>query len=268
VTQIEPAPARHRGGAVVLEAQGLSAGYGVNPVISGISLDVRPGQVVALLGPNGAGKTTTVKSLAGILKPLAGSVSVCGTTSWAPLHRRARTGLGYVSEERSVFMALTVAENLRVARADKKLAFDLFPELSRLAGRRAGLLSGGEQQMLALARTLGRRPAALIADELSLGLAPQVVDRLLAAVRQAADQEGLGAIIVEQQVKRALNVADYVYVLRRGQIRMHGTAQQLRLQVHELQDIYLSAQPHDGSGDPAPLEPAPGPQSPAVNETD
>jgi ABC-type branched-subunit amino acid transport system ATPase component len=242
LTHIRPSSARHPSSPVVLKAEGLSAGYGVNPVIANIDIDVSPGQVVALLGPNGAGKTTTVMSLAGILKPLAGTVSACGATGWAPLHRRARTGLGYVSEERSVFMALTVAENLRVARADKKLAFSLFPELSTLAGRRAGLLSGGEQQMLALAKTLGRRPGALIADELSLGLAPKVVDRLLAAVRQAANDEGLGAIIVEQQVKKALKVADYVYVLRRGQIRMHGTAEQIRLQVHELQELYLSTQ--------------------------
>jgi branched-chain amino acid transport system ATP-binding protein len=210
-------------------------------VLRNVEIRVHRGQVVALLGPNGAGKTTTVLTLAGEVKPQRGEVLRDGVRDRSPLFRRARRGLAYVGEDRTVFMTLTVSENLRVARADTDLAYSLFPELRGLSGRRAGLLSGGEQQMLALARVLGRRPSLLLADELSLGLAPLVVDRLLHAIRTAADEQGLGVLLVEQHVEKALNYADYVYVLRRGEVIMEGTGTDIRGRLSEVQDSYLSA---------------------------
>jgi branched-chain amino acid transport system ATP-binding protein len=246
-SQEDPAPTAsgRTGGAPdgdepLIATRGLSAGYGAIAVVRDINIEVRRGQVVALLGPNGAGKSTTVLSLAGELKPLAGGVYSKGVREYKPLFRRARSGLAYVGEERSVFMTMTVAENLRVARSDTAIAYSLFPELKPLSGRRTGLLSGGEQQMLALARVLGRQPSLLLADELSLGLAPLVIDRLLTAVREAADKEGLGVLLVEQHVEKALHYADYVYVLRRGEIIIEGTAASIRGRVNELQDSYLS----------------------------
>ena len=153
-------------------------------VVRGLDLRVEPGEVVALIGPNGAGKTTTLLTLSGELPPIAGEVRFNGEVTKAPLFKRARRGLGFVTEERSVFMRLSTADNLRLARVPRRDATALFPELEPLMGRRTGLLSGGEQQMLALARALARKPTMLLADELSLGLAPLVVQRLLRAVRR------------------------------------------------------------------------------------
>jgi ABC-type branched-subunit amino acid transport system ATPase component len=222
-----------------LGAEHLYAGYGTQPVLQDLSLRVSRGQIVALFGPNGAGKTTTVLSLAGELKPISGRVYWRGRHEYAPLHRRARQGLAYVGEERSVFMGLTAMENLRVAHAELAMAYELFPELERLAGTRAGLMSGGEQQMLALACALGRRPDFLLADELSLGLAPLVVDRLLLAVRRAAQELDLGVILVEQHVPKALRLCDYAYVLRRGAVVMEGSSAELTARGDDLRQAYL-----------------------------
>ena len=157
---------------VLQEARGLAAGYGHGAVIRDVDLEVRAGEVVALLGANGAGKTTTLLTLAGVLPPSAGDVRWLGRVDTRPLHRRAREGLAYVSEERSVFQRLTTRQNLAIARAGEiRRAIRAFPELEPLMPRRGGLLSGGEQQMLALARALSRPTRLLMADELSLGLA-------------------------------------------------------------------------------------------------
>ena len=223
----------------LLEARALTCGYDSVPVVRDVDLRVEPGEVVALLGPNGAGKTTTLLTLSGALPALGGEVWWQGRPTKAPLHRRARGGLAFVTEERSVFMGLSTRDNLRAGRVPVNEALELFPELRPRLRIPAGLLSGGEQQMLTLARALARRPALLLADELSLGLAPLVVQRLLRAVRQAADR-GLGVLLVEQHVSQALEIADRAYVMRRGRLEMSGTAAELEQRVAEIEASYLA----------------------------
>jgi ABC-type branched-subunit amino acid transport system ATPase component len=235
----------------VLEATGLRAGYGNVEIVRDVDLHVEPGEVVALLGPNGAGKTTTILALSGELPPLAGEVRLVGETTRAPLHVRSRKGLAVLSQERAVFMDLTARDNLRVSRCDVGRATTLFPELEQHLDRRVGLLSGGQQQMLALARCLARSSRVLLIDELSLGLAPIVVDRLLRAVRAAAD-DGLGVLLVEQHIHKALAVADRILVMTRGSIVLEGTATEMRDRMDEFQEAYLRSGvpgPHDDSGE-------------------
>jgi ABC-type branched-subunit amino acid transport system ATPase component len=224
----------------LLAARDLAAGYYGHPVVEGVHLEVAPGEVLVLLGPNGAGKTTTLRALAGELAPIAGDVLVDGVPTRAPLDRRAREGLAFVPQERAVYNKLTVHENLRVARCDIDRALALFPELKPLLKRAAGLCSGGEQQMLALAKGLARGPRCLLADELSLGLAPRVVARLLDAVRAAADTQRLGVVLVEQHVSKALSVADRVQVMRRGRIVLAGRTSDFIDRGDELQALYLA----------------------------
>jgi branched-chain amino acid transport system ATP-binding protein len=209
-------------------------------VVRDVELRVDAGEVVALLGPNGAGKTTTLLTLAGELAPQAGEVRFLGAPTRAPMHVRCRNGLGFVTEERSVIMGMTVAENLKLARAEPAVAFDHFPALELLKGRKAGLCSGGEQQMLSLARALGRGPKVLLADELSLGLAPIVVDHLLRVVRSVADEQGVGVLLVEQHVSQALRTADRVYVMERGRIALEGTSDEIAGQVERIEAAYLT----------------------------
>ncbi len=228
--------------APLLEAVGLYAGFGGVSVVHDLSLEVRAGEVVVLLGANGAGKSTTLRTLAGAIAPIDGEVRWQGAPTHAPLHRRARRGLSLVTEERSVFMGLTAEANLRLGRGPAERALDLFPELRPLVKRRAGLLSGGEQQILTLARALATEPSALLADELSLGLAPLVVNRLLAAVRDAADR-GVGVLLVEQHAAQALAIADRGYVLRRGRVVLQGTAAELSRDFDEVRNSYLTGAP-------------------------
>jgi ABC-type branched-subunit amino acid transport system ATPase component len=231
----------------LVEARRLCAGYGEMAVVRDLDLAVHAGEVVTLLGPNGAGKTTTVMTLAGALRPLQGEVLMLGRATTARLDQRVRAGLGLVTERRAVLMEMTVAENLRVNRGDFDLALSLFPELSDHLRRRVGLLSGGQQQMLALARALSRRPKLLIADELSQGLAPVIVSRLLSAIRAAAD-EGIGVLLVEQQVHAALQYADRGYVLRRGQLELEASASELRERLDEIESSYLRGKPSQAPG--------------------
>ena len=218
----------------LLECRGLSAGYGAVAVVRDVDLRVEPGEVVALIGPNGAGKTTTLLTLAGELPTIAGEVVFHGAVTKAPLFRRARQGMGFVTEERSVFMSLTAEENLRIAGVSRADALD------PLMGRTAGLLSGGEQQMLTLARAVARGPELLLADELSLGLAPVVVRRLLQTVRRVASERSTGILLVEQHVRQALHIADRVYVMQRGRIVMSGTGEEVHGRIDEIEATYLS----------------------------
>ncbi len=146
-----------------------------------------------------------------------------------------------MTEEKSVFMGLSTRDNLRVAKVDVDEALELFPELSKRLSVRGGLLSGGEQQMLTLARALARKPRVLLADEMSMGLAPMIVKRLLDAVRAAADQQNTAVLLVEQHVRKALKYADRAYVMRRGRIELSGTAAELSARIAEIEDQYLSA---------------------------
>jgi branched-chain amino acid transport system ATP-binding protein len=223
---------------VLLESHDLSVGYGSIPVITGVNLHVKTGEIVALMGANGAGKTTTLMALAGRLPAASGEVRWLGRADRSPLHRRARQGVRYISEERAIIRGLSTLDNLRLGPGPVDDALELFPELRGLLKRPAGLLSGGEQQMLAVGRALAGDAKVVLADELSLGLAPMVVRRLLAALRVAASR-GVGVILVEQHVRSALSVADRGYVLRRGSIVLEGTAPELRNQLVEIEATYL-----------------------------
>ena len=223
----DPAALPPGSGEVVVAAHGVTAGYAGTPAIHGIDLEARAGEVVALLGANGAGKTTTLLVLAGEIAPMSGTVVFRGDARRRRLHQRARAGLGFLTEERCVFMQLTGWQNLRLGRGRPERALELFPELEQHLDKPVGLLSGGQQQMLALGRVLAAEPRVLLADELSLGLAPMVVERLLAAVRAAADS-GVAVVLVEQHVRQALAVADRVHVLRRGRVVLSGDAAELR----------------------------------------
>ena len=195
--------------------------------------------MVALLGANGAGKSTTLLTLSGELAPTSGTVMWKGAPSRDPLYKRARNGLAFVTEERSVFMSLTCEQNLRLGRGGVARAVELVPALGPLLGRKAGLLSGGEQQYLTLARALASEPEVLLADEMSLGLAPILVERLLDTVRAAADR-GAGILLVEQHVAQALRVADRAYVMQRGRVVLDGPTSQIVARLDEIESSYLA----------------------------
>jgi branched-chain amino acid transport system ATP-binding protein len=231
----------------VLRATGLRSGYGGIEVLHGIDLHVDAGEVVALLGANGAGKTTTLLTLAGELTARAGTVDLLGAPAAGRLDRRARQGLAYLPEGRAVLSTLTVRDNLLLGLGNKDRALELAPALRRLQRRRGGLLSGGEQQLLSLARALAADPAVMLADEVSLGLAPVVVRRMLAVIRQAAEA-GAGVLLVEQHVAQALDVSDRAYVLRRGEIVMEGRAADLRCRLDEIGAWYMSTGPLEDGG--------------------
>jgi branched-chain amino acid transport system ATP-binding protein len=221
--------------SAVVEREGL-------PVVKDVSLSVQPGKIAVLLGANGAGKTTLMMALAGLL-PLAGGSIVLNDRDLrgARVDHRARAGLALVEEGRSVFRELSVEENLKVGlrgTANLSQAYDLFPELLPRRTTKAGLLSGGEQQMLVIARALLTEPLCLLVDELSSGLAPVVTNRLMKAMRQLANA-GLAILMVEQFARAALSIADTAFVLRRGHIVFGGRSEDLRVSDDEIHALYL-----------------------------
>jgi branched-chain amino acid transport system ATP-binding protein len=230
----------------LLVVEGLRAGYDADgDVLHGVDLAVHDGGVVALLGPNGAGKSTMLRTIAGFLRPRAGSVRLAG----APIDGHdpaviARCGVYLVPERRAVFPNLTVADNLRLATAapertwhdDLQASLELFPRLVERRDQLARTMSGGEQQMLALARAFAARPRLLLLDEPSLGLAPRVVDEVFGAIRRFM-QERIAVVVVEQYVRRVLEVADDVVVLRHGSVDWSGAA--AAVDVDALAERYL-----------------------------
>jgi branched-chain amino acid transport system ATP-binding protein len=229
----------------VIEVEGLCAGHKGVPAVRDLDLVVESGEVVALLGPNGAGKTTTLLTIAGVLPVLQGEVKVLGESiKGKHIHEIVRRGLGLVPEDRGLFFHLTVAENLRLGhRKGSNItiehALGYFPALASLLQRRCGLLSGGEQQMLGVARALIAGPKVLMIDEMSLGLAPIIVERLLPVIRQIADDQQMGVLLVEQHVHMALGLADRAYVLSHGELSIAGSVEHLQAHPEIIEASYL-----------------------------
>lgn len=231
----------------LLAVEKLRSGYGNIPVLHGIGLTIRPGEAIALLGPNGAGKTTLLRAISGLLPNSGGTISFAGKSiSGMGPAEIIKLGLGHVVEGHRVFTGLSVLDNLllagfdlprqeRVTRADEVLSY--FPEIAAKRNERGGALSGGQQQMLAVAQGLVRRPRLLMLDEPSAGLSPVLVDRVLSVLRQLCDT-GTSVLLVEQLVEKALAFADRVYVLSRGQMVMEADTSEAGLS-QRLEQAYL-----------------------------
>ncbi|MCS7219027.1 MAG: ABC transporter ATP-binding protein [Thermus sp.] len=231
-----------------LRVEGLESGYAKAQVLFGVDLEVEEGELVALLGANGAGKTTLLRTISGLLKPWKGRVELDGRDlqGLSPA-RRARLGLGHVPEGRQLFPLMSVEENLRLGAAflapgregeGFARAYALFPRLAERRRQLAGTLSGGEQQMLAIARALMGFPRILLVDEPSLGLSPRLAEEVLLALRRVAE-EGVGVLLVEQNVALSLEVAGRAYVMEHGRIVLKGSATDL-LQDPRVREAYLS----------------------------
>ncbi|MCU4183893.1 ABC transporter ATP-binding protein [Acidiferrimicrobium sp. IK] len=228
--------------------RGVWATYGRGWVLQDVTLDIEKGRAVAVLGANGAGKTTLTRVLAGVLPPRRGTL-LCGAedmTLWTPRSRTHKARISVVPEGRMIFPALTVQENLLVARRGAKHQvaarmgelLDAFPRLAERRGQLAGSLSGGEQQMLAVSRALMTQPDYLVVDEPSLGLAPEAVARLYSVLARLRHDYGIGVVLAEQNVRLALQVADFAYVLRAGKVVAEGPCERL-LDSGILHDAYL-----------------------------
>jgi branched-chain amino acid transport system ATP-binding protein len=232
----------------LLRAADLDSGYGRAQILFGVGVELRRGEVVALLGRNGAGKSTTLKTLMGLLRTKKGRITFLGKRIEAlPPYRVCRLGLGYVPEDRRVFAGLTVMENLEVARRSARdgarswtpeRVFELFPNLGRMRERRGGEMSGGEQQMLTIARTLMGNPLAVLLDEPSEGLAPVIVDEMAKAIAELK-REGLSILLSEQNLRFATAIADRAVIIESGVIRFTGTMAELFANT-EVRDQYLA----------------------------
>jgi branched-chain amino acid transport system ATP-binding protein len=223
----------------MLEVRALTGGWGPTTIVEGVSLEVAAGETVAIIGRNGVGKTTLLELIADRACRVAGSIRIEGQeVSGLPTHRRARLGLGYVPQAREVFASLTVGEHIDIAAQPgawtRKRVLDLFPSLAERIGSRAGLLSGGEQQMLAIARALLCNPKALLMDEPSEGLAPVVVEHLARAIRALCADGSMAILLVEQRIDVALDLADRYLVMDRGRIAAAGATSELRERSEDL----------------------------------
>ncbi|WP_406274298.1 ABC transporter ATP-binding protein [Nocardia sp. NBC_00881] len=237
---------------MTLQCRELIAGHGRIPVVRGINIELYAGEVLAVLGPNGAGKTTLLSTLAGLLPRLAGHVRLDGQTLPSGKPARAnRAGIVLVPDDRALFAGLTVADNLRIARRRSGPPLDqiigLFPALETRWSVAAAALSGGEQQMLALARALVQEPKVLLIDEMSTGLAPVIVENMLPAVRRIAEETGTRVVMVEQHVRLALEIADEALVLVHGDVTFRGAAATLARDPGRIEAAYL------GGMDPGPV---------------
>ena len=236
-------------GQVVLEVNDIEAGYNGITAVSGLSLKVAQGEVVTLLGPNGAGKTTTLLALMGLIPLMKGSVTALGEpVRTYRADQLARRGVRFIPDDRGIFFALSVRDHLRLTRRrpDREreaFLFKRFPALERLQTRQVGLLSGGEQQMLALASALLAQPKILLIDEMSLGLAPLIVQEILPAIREMAIREGIAIVLVEQHVDLALAISDRAMVLNRGTVVLEGNAADLLKQRGLLEAAYFQKSP-------------------------
>jgi branched-chain amino acid transport system ATP-binding protein len=220
----------------MLSVRGLNAYYGRAHILADVALEVTTGEVVVLLGRNGAGKSTTLKSIIGLVRPAAGEIVFDGRRiDRLEAYAIAQAGLGYVPEDRRIFTELTVMENLEVGRQPMRAnapawtperLFALFPNLAEMRDRPGGRMSGGEQQMLTIARTLMGNPSCLLLDEPSEGLAPVIVDQMAAAIR-ALKKEGLSVLLSEQNLHFAAEVSDRAYIIEKGRIRFAGTMAEL-----------------------------------------
>ena len=230
----------------MLRLAGLHAHYGASHVLQGVDLDLPQGRICAMLGRNGVGKTTTLRTVMGLVAPSGGQVELDGhdITGWLP-HLVARAGVGYVPEGRMIFPDLTVRENIRVAerRAARQWAlprlFEVFPSLAERAGNLGAHLSGGEQQMLAIARALVANPTVLLLDEPSQGLAPLVVRELAEVIRRLRD-DGVTILLVEQNLRFAEGVADEIHIMVKGRIVYGATSDRFRADEPEIRSRYLT----------------------------
>jgi branched-chain amino acid transport system ATP-binding protein len=232
----------------LLDISGLHVHYGAIHALQGVTLRVKRGQIVTLIGGNGAGKSTTLRTISGLLRPTSGSVVFDGQLiNKTPPHRIVRLGVAHAPEGRGIFPNLTVDENLMLGayarhdtgaiRQDRERSLDLFPRVRERLKQQAGTLSGGEQQMLAIARALLARPRLLLLDEPSLGLAPQIVQVIFNIIRQI-NRDGVTILLVEQNAHMALSVANEAYVIQTGQVIKHGPAREL-LADKDVQKAYL-----------------------------
>ncbi len=232
--------------SVIFECEHLTVGYGKVSVARDVSLALSEREILAVLGPNGAGKTSLILTLAGLLVPMAGTIKLGGTVMKGGSARRLNSeGVVLVPDSRALFTAMSTRENLQIAAKSKGMSvaevFDTFPSLATRAKIRAGMLSGGEQQMLAVARALVQGPKVLIVDEMSMGLAPIIVEQLMPKLRDVADSTGAAVVLVEQHVQLALEIADQALVLVHGEVALQGPAADIRADPRRLEVAYLGA---------------------------